>query len=206
MSILSGPEIAKIIRRTRTDLADGSPLMLPAINVTPFNPENVGPNSIDVTLGNKLLCYEPLQFDTFTGEPRNWLDSKQPNKTYEIDIPEAGLVIRPKMLYLGSTVEKTMTAGVVPWVDGRSSVGRLGIQIHMTAGRGDDGFGEELAEGCSWTLEITCVMPVKIYAGMRIGQITFMHLVGERNPYRGRYGKQIEPTASLMHEKTKEPK
>jgi dCTP deaminase len=85
-------------------------------------------------------------------------------------------------------------AGLVPWLDGRSSVGRLGISVHSTAGRGDDGFFGR------WTLEVSVVHPVRVYPGMKVGQVTFFDLRGERRPYRGKYQNQDAAVASKLWE------
>lgn len=211
VGVLSGPLIHEIVERTRLNgYANPEQLdRMVSIGIEPFVPANCGPNSVDVRLGNSLLVYRPrptrgwwewirLQFGW---RPPVELDANRDNPTQTITIPVGGMMIYPGRLYLGSTIETTVCSGCVPWLDGRSSVGRLGIQIHMTAGRGDDGFGELVVGGNSWTLEISCVHPVRIYPGMRIGQLTFFPLIGERRPYRGRYSHQHgPPVASKFHE------
>ena len=95
------------------------------------------------------------------------LDMKKEMDTYTFKIPEEGYVLHPGVLYLARTMEHTETHKFVPMLEGRSSVGRLGISIHSTAGFGDIGF-------CGyWTLEISCVQPVRIYAGVEICQIYY---------------------------------
>ena len=123
---------------------------------------------------------------------------KQNHTVKETTIPKEGYVLYPGVLYLGCTVERTQCAGLVPWLDGRSSVGRLGLSIHVTAGRGDSGFGMADPEGCTWTLEMSVIQPLRIYAGVRIGQLTFMTLEGEQTSYDGRYTKQDGPVASRL--------
>lgn len=113
-------------------------------------------------------------------------------------IPDAGYILEPGRLYLGSTVEKTSCEGLVPWFDGRSSVGRLGLFVHVTAGRGDDGFGACEAGMSTWTLEMVAVQPIRIYAGVRIGQISFIKLDGARKPYQGKYRLQEGPRPSEL--------
>ncbi len=105
------------------------------------------------------------------------LDMKRKGQTYRIGIPENGLVLQPNKLYLGRTVEYTRTQRHVPMLEGRSSIGRLGLFIHVTAGFGDVGF-----EGY-WTLEMFCVQPVKIYAGIEICQIYYHTIEGEYQKY-----------------------
>ncbi len=200
MSVLSGPEIVRILNRTRGFRSTGQEPPLPQLDIDPFNPEFVGPNSVDVTLSDKLLVYGRWG-ENEGGDPEPaahiWLDSRDDNPTTELTIPSEGIVLFPGNLYLGSTVEKTSCAGLVPWLDGRSSQGRLGIQVHMTAGRGDDGWGVPI--GCSWTLEITVVYPTIVYPFVRIGQLTFFTLTGDRKPYSGKYKNQSGPTASRLH-------
>lgn len=165
--ILSGPEIRRLVELGGPD-EHGR-----AIRITPYDRENAGPNSYDVTLSPELLVYSV-----------GWggcLDMLHPNKTRPLTIPPSGLVIHPGRLYLGATVEEIEAHGCVPWVDGRSSLGRLGVQIHSTAGKGDDGWKGAM------TFEISCVQPVRIYGNVLVGQVLFFTLVGERQPYKGRY-------------------
>lgn len=126
------------------------------IIIKPFRINSLGSNSYDVHLGKNLAIYE-----------NKILDAKKHNKTRVIKIPEEGIIIQPGELYLGVTEEYTETHCHVPFLEGKSSIGRLGIEIHSTAGKGDMGF-------CNyWTLEISAKKPVKIYPGMPIGQIIY---------------------------------
>jgi len=96
------------------------------------------------------------------------------------------------------TEEYTETHNAVPFLEGKSSVGRLGIDIHATAGKGDVGFCN------SWTLEISCVQPVRVYAGMPIGQLIYFHVDGEIDQfYHSKKGakyteRTIKPVESMM--------
>lgn len=137
------------------------------IKIEPFRLPSLGTNSYDVHLGKTLAVYE-----------NNILDSKSHNKIKTFDIPEEGYILLPEKFYLGVTEEYTETHAHVPFLEGKSSVGRLGIDIHATAGKGDVGF-------CNfWTLEISVKQPVKIYAGMPIGQLIYFEVKGEiLNPY-----------------------
>ena len=104
-------------------------------------------------------------------------------------------MLRPGRLYLGKTVEWTSSPGFVPMYEGRSSLGRLGVSSHITAGFGDIGF-----EG-NWTLEISVVQPVRIYPGMRIGQLYWHKPVGEiTSTYQGKYQGQEGIQASKLYE------
>lgn len=150
--IISGMEIKKRL---------GSDIL-----IDPFDEKQLNPNSYNLRLHNELMLYdEPV------------LDMKSKHKTELITIPEEGLVLAPNTLYLGRTQEYTETHNLVPMLEGRSSIGRLGLFIHITAGFGDVGF-----KGY-WTLEMFCVQPVKIYPGVEICQIFFHTLEGEFTEY-----------------------
>ncbi len=113
------------------------------------------------------------------------LDPRKDNETLEIEIPEDGYILVPGRLYLGETEEYTETYGFVPNIDGRSTTGRLGLEIHRTAGFGDNGFKGK------WTLEITATHPVLIYPGMEIGQIYYEKIDGDSSmEYNGKYQNQ----------------
>jgi len=137
------------------------------IVIEPFDRSALGSNSYDVHLSKYLAVYVD-----------EVLDAKKHNKVKHFEIPEEGLVLEPGELYLGSTLEYTETHKHLPILDGKSSVGRLGIDIHATAGIGDVGF-------CGhWTLEISVQKPVRVYAGMPMGQIIYYVVKGEvENPY-----------------------
>ena len=132
------------------------------IVIEPYDRACLGTNSYDVHLGKWLANYrDPV------------LDARKHNEIDHFEIPEAGFVLQPGTLYLGVTQEYTETHHAVPFLEGKSSVGRLGIDIHATAGKGDVGF-------CNyWTLEISCTQPVRVYAGMPIGQLIYFLVDGE---------------------------
>ena len=122
------------------------------------------------------------------------IDMKIPNKTIQFTIPEEGYVLQPGVLYIGRTVERTASEYYIPMINGRSSGGRLGISIHICAGFGDVGF-----DG-TWTLEITCVEPVRIYPNTEIAQVCYFKPVGKIGKlYRGRYFGQQDATASRFY-------
>lgn len=113
------------------------------------------------------------------------LDPKKDNETIDTEIPEEGYVLLPGCLYLGETEEYTETYGFIPNIDGRSTTGRLGIEIHRTAGFGDNGFCGK------WTLEITVTHPVIVYPGMEIGQLYYEVIDGDASiTYNGKYQNQ----------------
>jgi len=136
------------------------------IVIDPFRESSLGTNSYDVHLGRWLAVYENRE-----------LDARKHNKIEYFEIGESGFVLQPGTLYLGVTEEYTETHHAVPFLEGKSSVGRLGIDIHATAGKGDVGFCN------TWTLEISCVQPVRVYAGMPIGQLIYFKVDGEIERY-----------------------
>ncbi|MFH1299636.1 MAG: dCTP deaminase [Planctomycetota bacterium] len=132
------------------------------IVIEPFHEKYLNPNSYNLCLHNELMVYEEIV-----------LDMARPNRLGKHVIPEEGMVLYPGQLYLGRTVERTETHNLVPLLEGRSSIGRLGISVHATAGVGDIGF-------CGyWTLEITVEQPVRVYAGVAICQIIYNTVIGE---------------------------
>jgi dCTP deaminase len=132
------------------------------IVIEPFRSECLGTNSYDVHLGKTLATYKDAV-----------LDAREHNEIEYFEIPDEGIVLLPEKLYLGVTEEYTETHKHVPFLEGKSSVGRLGIDIHATAGKGDVGFCN------TWTLEISVRQPVRIYAGMPIGQLIYFEASGE---------------------------
>ena len=153
------------------------------IIITPFDEKRINPNSYNLSLADELLVYE-----------KEALDMKKPNPTKRIVIPEEGLLLEPNRLYLGRTNEFTKTDRYVPMLDGRSSTGRLGLFIHVTAGFGDIGFAGY------WTLEIFCVQPVRIYPNVEICQIYYHDIDGEYDLYSsGKYQNNSGIQASLMY-------
>ncbi len=122
------------------------------------------------------------------------LDMKKPNPVRQIEIPEEGLLLETNKLYLGRTVEYTKTSNLVPMLEGRSSIGRLGLFIHVTAGFGDVGFAG------FWTLEIFCVQPIRIYPGVEICQIYYHAIEGDFDEYEsGKYQNNTGIQPSLLY-------
>jgi len=153
------------------------------IVITPFDPKCLGSNSYDVHLGEVLATYRDAI-----------LDAKENNEVEYLRIPEHGMTLYPGMLYLAVTIEHTFTQNYVPYLEGKSSSGRLGIFIHITAAKGDNGFKGH------FTLEITVVKPVNVYAGMPIGQLTYFPTGECLNPYNAK------ETAKYNNEFTTDPK
>ena len=156
------------------------------IQISDFDLMRLNPNSYNLRLADELLVYDTDYLDefgdmVFTGNGP--LDMKKDNPYTTMRIPEEGLCLMPGRLYLGRTMERTITDGYVPMLEGRSSVGRLGIFIHATAGFGDVGF-----DGY-WTLELSVVQPVIVYPGVEICQIYYHTIDGKYDKYDGNTGK-----------------
>lgn len=168
--ILTGPEI-----RRRMETGD--------IVIDPFDPALVNPNSYNLRLHDEMLVYEDAD-----------LDMRRLPTTRRLTIPPEGLLLVPGRLYLGRTLERTETRNLVPMLEGRSSMGRLGLFVHITAGFGDVGF-------CGyWTLEMICVHPIRIYAGVQICQIFYHETVGEKIEYKsGKYQGNRDIQPSLLY-------
>lgn len=164
--ILSGDEIQNRI---------GSDIV-----IDPFDARKLNPNSYNLSLHNELMVYEEVV-----------LDMRQANRVRRMTIPPDGLVLSPNQLYLGRTVEFTETHRLVPMIEGRSSIGRLGLFVHVTAGFGDVGFKGH------WTLEMFAVQPVRIYPGVAICQIFFHEILGDVQEYSSekyQNAKDIQPS------------
>lgn len=157
------------------------------ILIEPFKKDCLGTNSYDVHLGKYLATYT-----------QRVLDAKEHNKIEEFKIPDEGYVLEPGVLYLGVTEEYTETHAHVPFLEGKSSAGRLGIFIHATAGKGDVGYCN------TWTLEITVIQPIRVYAGMPIGQLIYFCVKGDiQNLYHSKNNakynsRTVKPIESMM--------
>jgi len=192
------------------------------IIVEPFIEDNLAVNSLDVRLSKHLLTYVPTKIiklkngkkmmvkdmeilrkmDTYIEEIDNiYISMREDNKIFETEIPEDGVILLPNMLFLGSTMEKAGSDYYIPMYEGRSSIGRLGLESHISAGFGDLGFKS------NWTLEITVVDPLEVFPEKRIGQVYFLE--GDENEvkiamdsgfeYKGKYTDQPKPQASKSY-------
>ncbi len=167
--VLSGDEIRRQIGK--------------GLEIEPFRQEQLNPNSYNLRLHDELLVYEEVV-----------LDAASPNRYRRIEIPPEGLTLHPNILYLGRTVEYTETRGAVPMIQGRSSLGRLGLYINPGGGVGDNGY-------CgTWTLEMHSVQPVRIYAGMQVAQIYYFPIEGKCVEYcSDKYQNSRDIQPSLMY-------
>lgn len=167
--ILSGLEIKKRLGKD--------------IFIDPFNEDQLNTNSYNLRLHNKVLVYQD-----------DVLDMKKENRAEEMEIPEEGLLLKTGQLYLGRTVEHSRTENYVPMLEGRSSIGRLGLFVHVTAGFGDVGFSGY------WTLEMFCVKPIRIYPGIEICQIFYHSIEGDFERYQSnKYQNNTGVQPSLLY-------
>ena len=164
--ILTGPEIQAAIERGE-------------IIYEPFHPRHLNPNSVNFHLGEQLTVYTEKS-----------LDPRIENPTESLLIPPEGLRLKPSRLYLGHIQERIGSEVYVPIIKGRSSVGRLGLFINITADLVDQG-----AIG-QWTMMMHCVQPLLIFPGMSIGQMVFFCTEGEPMLYKGKYQDAEGPRAS----------
>lgn len=167
--ILTGPEITEECTAGR-------------IVIEPFIPEHVNPNSYNFRLGETLRVYDEFP-----------LDPKRPNKYREIQIPPEGFVLQPHCLYLGATCEIMGSKNYAPTFAARSSVARLGLFINLSASLGDIGFIGQ------WTLQLYTIHQLRVYAGMRIGQIMWWKPQGVIDLYRGKYQGSQGPQSTLIY-------
>ena len=164
--ILTGPEIKKAVADDR-------------IRIDPFIADQVNPNSYNVRLGDTLITYTDEVVDAYSENP-----------TSMTRLRAEGFVLQPGQLYLGHTVERVGSDEYVPLLFGRSSVGRLGLFVEITAPIGDLGFHGQ------WTLMLSSVRPLRVYPDMKIGQIMFFVSKGEIDLYEGKYQASAGPQAS----------
>ncbi len=150
------------------------------LSISSFSEEQLNANSYNLRLHDELLVYEEII-----------LDMRRPSRFRRLTIPQEGLVLQPNQLYLGRTIEHTETHNYVPMLEGRSSIGRLGLFVHVTAGFGDVGF-------CGyWTLEMFAVQPVRIYPGVQVCQIFYHTIEGHVTEYESskyQHNTDIQPS------------
>jgi dCTP deaminase len=155
-----------------TGAAIASALKRGSILIDPFDPSAINPNSYNFRLGNSLIQFSARSTST---------------DQLKLQIPPEGFVLQPNNLYLGSTLERAGSSEYVMTLLGRSSLGRLGVFLNITADLGHVGAPTQ------WTLELTVVQPLRIYAGMRIGQFAFWIPYGHTQNYGGLYSNQQGP-------------
>jgi len=168
-----------------------------AIVIDPFDPGLVQPASVDVRVDRRFRVFHNGRYP--------YIDVRQPMDDLTELVEVSGdepFILHPGEFVLGQTLERiTLPDDLVARLEGKSSLGRLGLLIHSTAGFVDAGFSGNL------TLELSNVanLPITIYYGMPIGQVSFMRMDGAvEHPYgspesRSKYQGQSEPTPSRFH-------
>jgi deoxycytidine triphosphate deaminase len=152
------------------------------ITIEPFDPALLNPNSYNFRLGRRLHTYVDFP-----------LDPAISNECEEHVIGDEGLVLRPNRLYLGHTIETLGGTNYAPTFAARSSVARLGLFINLSASLGDIGFIGQ------WTLQLFAAHPLRVYPGMRIGQMMWWRPHGQICLYEGKYQGSVGPRSSLIH-------
>lgn len=161
------------------------------IEIDGFDMKNLNPNSYNLTLGNSIKTYRPVYQSKNKNDHSMYLDILKDNPYEEITITEEGFALVPGKVYIATTNERTFSSKFQPKIDGRSSVGRLGIMVHLTAGYGDIGFDGK------WTLELAVIQPIIIYPNIPICQVSFMVPAGDTSiQYNGRYQHQTDAETS----------
>ena len=148
------------------------------IRISPFSEEQVNPNSYNYRLGPVLKVYK-----SFDGEKSLF---------EEMLIPEEGYVLQPGQMYLGHTKEIIGSSTYAMSLIGRSSMGRYGLFLQVSAN-----LGHTTSEH-QWTLEMVAALPIRVYPGMIIGQVSFWRNFGAIVEYGGRYGHLNHPQESFM--------
>ena len=154
------------------------------ISIYPFKEELLNPNSYNYCLGN--ILYEITD---------DVIDPKVKSTYKKIILTEEGYILKPHRLYLASTKEKIGSKKYVTQLIGRSSMGRLGLFLQITAPLGH--------VGCyhNWTLELKVVEPLRVYPNMKIGQVTFWKITGKNfiTYEKGKYNKHNKPYVSMFY-------
>ncbi|MDP2622821.1 MAG: dCTP deaminase [Actinomycetota bacterium] len=181
-----------------SDVSIKAAIELGRIEIDPFDPTMVQPSSVDVRVDRYFRVFENHRYA--------FIDPKQPQPDLTTEVVtemEVPFVLHPGQFVLGSTLEVVRLGDdIVARLEGKSSLGRLGLLIHSTAGFVDPGFEGHL------TLELSNVanLPIAIYPAMKIGQLSFYDLsTPAENPYgsrraRSKYQGQRGPTPSRIHE------
>lgn len=156
------------------------------ITIEPFKKDHLNPVSVDLTLAPTFKVYEP-----------GILDPRKPNPTKEVEITEEGYVLQPGEVYLYACNERIGVKGNIrAKVEGKSSLGRLGLFVHVTAGFIDPGF-----EG-SLVLELVATRPIIVYPNMKICQVEFAYVEGQiAEPYDKKEGSKYHGQVGVQESK-----
>lgn len=183
--ILTGPEIEAAVKRGE-------------INISNYDEKQLNDVSYDVRLGNKVAVYKAQAAPSVWSKTKDSahqrlrmvekcadpapLDAAVNNELWEFELQHGDPVfLQPGLGYLMHTEEIICTNHYVPIIDGKSSIGRLFVSVHQTAGYGEPGFDGQ------WTLEVVAQSPVVLYVGMKVGQMRFHVPRGDVRRYAGHY-------------------
>lgn len=154
--------------------------------ITPLTEEQIQPASVDIRIGSSFLNISKVKNKTIKLDDKIWYDRVQTDH----------FVVPPKSFILATTLEYfKLPDNLTAFVEGRSSIGRMGLFI-QNAGWVDPGFEGEI------TLELfnACDVPIEIERGTRVGQMVFAQLDRDaENPYNGKYQKQRGATGSRIY-------
>lgn len=152
------------------------------ITIEPFDVDLINPNSYDFCLGRTLLRYTEKEVDT-----------RCDNRVETLEIPEEGFVIPRGDFFLGHTLEVMGSTHYAPIIRAKSSMARLGLFVHVTADLIDIGSINQ------FTLQLYATHAIRVYAGMRVGQVTFWRAQGDITLYDGKYQGSVGPVASRSY-------
>jgi len=146
------------------------------IAISPFCVDALNPNSLNYRLGTTLKV-----FSYFDGMCSHF---------ETVEIPAEGYVLQPHRMYLGHTLETIGSRKYAMSLIGRSSLGRLGLFLQISANLG------HTTSDHQWTLELVAAKPIRLYAGMKIGQVSFWVNQGELAPSSFTYALHNQPLES----------
>ncbi|MFE0654201.1 deoxycytidine triphosphate deaminase [Streptomyces sp. NPDC059534] len=136
------------------------------ITIEPYEPKRISPNAYDWRLGDTLRFHDGA------------LDAARATEFREVPVPEAGYVLLPEVLYLGTTYERTGSESYAQFLNGDRTIGALGIWVHVSAPLGHQG------HAIRWTLEIRASRPVRVYPRMTFGKLVFLQTLGAAASYQ----------------------
>jgi dCTP deaminase len=152
------------------------------IIITPFFEGRITTNSYDLSLGKTIIRYKA-----------DVIDPRTPTKYEEIEIPEDGLLLDRGDFVLGHSEERLGSDFYVPIIHGKSGTARMGLFVHVTADLIDIG-----SHGVS-TFQLYATLPVRIYPGMLIAQVSFWKPFGDIELYKGKYQNSVGPQPSMTY-------
>ncbi len=152
------------------------------IDIFPFDKKRATTNSYDLSLGNKIIIFK-----------KGTIDPKKEVLYVEKTIPKDGLILKAGDFVLGHSEERIGSDFYVPIIHGKSGTARMGLFVHVTADLIDIG-----SHG-NTTFQLYATLPVRIYPGMLIAQVSFWVPLGDIVLYKGKYQNSVGPQVSQMH-------